>query len=137
MEAEIHEVFLKWAKAIQSRSVENVLKLYHHDALLWGTLAKETRHGHERISAYFVKFLERDDLKCEFKESKIRIYNEFAFISGSYEFSWRVADKSIIIPARFSFVYKKENDQWLILEHHSSLYPDHEFKMKNFIIQDT
>lgn len=123
MNEEILDIALKWAQAIQTRSPENVLKLYHTDALLWGTLAKEPRHGHDKIKGYFSKFLLRENLKCEFKETIIRNYNDFAICSGSYDFSWKVADKMIIVPARFSFVFKKENDKWLILEHHSSMYP--------------
>jgi uncharacterized protein (TIGR02246 family) len=136
MTEEILDITARWAQAIQSRSPENVIKLYHSDALLWGTLAKEPRHGHERIKGYFIKFLQREEMKCEFKETIVRDYNDIAICSGSYDFSWKVADKLVIVPARFSFVFKKEKDNWYILEHHSSLYPDQLFKMRNFIISD-
>jgi hypothetical protein len=129
----IHLTALKWARAVRSRSPENVLKLYHPEGSLWGTLAQEYRHGYDPIFDYFIRFLDKEDLQCEFKEGMSRIYNDFAFYSGSYEFSWNVAGKSIVLPARFSFVYKKENNDWLIMEHHSSLFPEQPFRLRKFI----
>jgi len=133
MPDQINEVALKWAQALQSRFPENVVGLYHPDASLWGTLAQEVRHGHPAIFEYFFRFLQKEDLKCEFTDGIIRVHNDFAFYSGSYIFTWKAADKTINVPARFSFVYKKENDQWLIMEHHSSLFPDQPFRIRKYI----
>jgi len=44
-------------------------------------------------------------------------------ISGLYTFSFEEDGKMVSIPARFSFVYEKENGKWLIVEHHSSKVP--------------
>jgi uncharacterized protein (TIGR02246 family) len=133
MPDQINEIALKWAEAIQTRLPENVTKLYHRDASLWGTLAQEVRRGHAAINEYFVSFLQKDDLKCEFKDGHFRVYDDFAFYSGSYVFTWTVEDKPVILPARFSFVNKKENGNWLIMEHHSSLFPDLPFKIRKYI----
>jgi len=134
MADQIHEVALKWAQAMQSRVPENVLRYYHPDGLLWGTLSPVVRHGHRAISEYFVKFLQWEDLKCEFsKEGIIRVHDDFAFYSGSYVFSWKVSGKTAIVPARFSFVYKKENGEWLIMEHHSSLFPEQPIRIRKYI----
>lgn len=123
----------QWAKAIRSRFPENVLQYYHSDAVLWGTLAQEFRHGHKEIITYFVNFLDKEDLKCEFKDGTARIYDQFAFFTGSYVFTWKFAGKKIVLPARFSFVYMKDNETWLIMEHHSSMYPDQPFRIRKFI----
>jgi hypothetical protein len=128
---------LNWVTAIETRSPENVIRLYHSDAVLWGTLAKDIRHGHENIKSYFIKFLKRDSLTCRFISGEVRLYGDFAFYSGAYEFTWRITDLSITVPARFTFIFKNEKGNWLILEHHSSLYPDQQFKLKEFIIQNS
>jgi hypothetical protein len=132
MEEQILKAALKWAQAIESRFPENVLRMYHPDGALWGTLAQEFRFGHQEIFGYFVNFLNKEDLKCEFKDGYVRLYEEFAFYSGSYEFTWNFADKIVVLPARFSFVYKREEGNWLILEHHSSMFPDKPFRIRRF-----
>ena len=136
MSAEIREVAMKWAQAMQSRSPENVLRLYHPDGTLWGTLSPVVRHGNSAILEYFIKFLQWDDLRCEFTdESVIKVYNDFAFYSGSYIFSWTARNKLVKVPARFSFIYKKENGEWFIMEHHSSLFPELPFRIRKYFIK--
>jgi uncharacterized protein (TIGR02246 family) len=136
MADKIHEAALKWAEAIQSRDPENVLKLYHPEGSLWGTLSPVLRHGYPAISEYFDKFLQKEQLKCDFQDGVIREHQEFAFYSGSYTFTWKDSDKKVVVPARFSFVYRKVGDQWLIMEHHSSLYPELPFKIGKYSSPD-
>lgn len=125
----------KWADAIRSRIPENVMELYHADGILWGTLSPTIRHGFHPIHEYFVSFLKRDELKCEYTENIVREYGEFLFHSGSYVFTWKAGKNRIRVPARFSFVYKKENGKWLILEHHSSLFPDLPFRIRKYVVK--
>jgi hypothetical protein len=132
MADQINEMALKWAEAVQSRFPENVLKLYHPNGSLWGTLSPVLRHGYAAIFEYFVRFLQWEDLKCEFTDGIIREYDDFAFYSGSYIFTWKVRSKLVEVPARFSFVYKKVDDQWLIIEHHSSLFPELPFRIRKY-----
>ena len=133
MPDQIREIAMKWAQAIESRFPENVLKLYHPDGSLWGTLSPVLRQGHASIFEYFVKFLQWEDLRCEFTDGNIRIRDDYAFFSGSYVFTWSVRSKMVEVPARFSFVYKKEDGDWLIMEHHSSLFPELPFRIRKYI----
>lgn len=133
MQDQIINSATKWAQAIESRTPENVIKLYHPDGVLWGTLAQEYRHGHKNIVHYFDSFLDKEDLRCEFKDGIIRVHHDLAFYSGAYEFTWTFAGKPVVLPARFSFVYKKVHDDWLIMEHHSSMFPDKPFRIRKFI----
>jgi len=133
MPDQIREIAMKWAQAIESRFPENVLTLYHPDGSLWGTLSPVLRQGHAAIFEYFVKFLQWEDLKCEFTDGTIRIRDDYAFFSGSYVFTWSVRSKMVEVPARFSFVYKKEDGDWLIMEHHSSLFPELPFRIRKYI----
>jgi len=132
MEDQILKTALKWAEAVATRIPENVITLYHPDGSLWGTLAQEYLHGHKAIIGYFVNFLEKEDLSCEFKEGIIRIYGEFALYSGTYEFTWKFSGREVLLPARFSFIYKKEAGNWLIMEHHSSMFPEKPFRIRKY-----
>ncbi|NTV83511.1 MAG: SnoaL-like domain-containing protein [Bacteroidales bacterium] len=133
METQIRAAALKWAQAIETRIPENVLKVYHPDGSLWGTLAQEYLHGLKAMEGYFVNFLDKEELKCEFREDHIRIFNEFAFYSGSYEFTWLFSGKMVCLPARFSFVFRKVKGEWLIMEHHSSLFPPKPFPIRKYL----
>jgi hypothetical protein len=135
MSDQIRETALEWAKAIESRFPENVLRFYHPEGSLWGTLSPTHRLGYRAIFEYFVKFLSWEDLKCEFQEGVARVYDNFAFYSGAYTFTWSIKGKKVIVPARFSFVYKKEGNNWLIMEHHSSLFPDQPFRIRKYIVR--
>jgi uncharacterized protein (TIGR02246 family) len=127
---------LKWAKAIKSRDPETVLELYHPDGVLWATLSPVIRHGKPAIHDYFVGFLNRDALECKFTHNQVRDYGDFMFHSGSYVFTWEAGRYKLKVPARFSFVYKREDDRWLIMEHHSSLFPELPFKGRKYIVKD-
>lgn len=129
----IKETALRWADAIRTRKPENVLQFYHPEGVLWGTLSPVIRHGHPPILEYFIGFLKWEDLACTFIDGVVRVHDDIAFYSGTYRFSWIIGKKNIFLPARFSFVYKKEGEQWLIMEHHSSLFPELPFKVRKFI----
>lgn len=134
MENLIRETAMKWADAIQSRDAGKVIQLYHPDALLWGTLSVIIRKDHMKIHDYFMEFLDQDGLECIFTEGYSRIYDDFAFYSGTYEFHWKADGLAFKVPARFSFVYKKEKGKWLIMEHHSSLFPDLPLDVRKYVI---
>jgi len=133
MSSQIPEPSRKWAEAIRTRIPENVMELYHSDGLLWGTLSPVIRHGFHPIHEYFISFLKREELNCEYTENIVREYDDFIFHSGTYIFSWKAGENNIRLPARFSFVFKKENGKWLILEHHSSLFPELPFRIRKYI----
>ena len=88
----------KWAEAIESRIPQNVLNLYHPEGTLWGTLSPTLRHGHPAILEYFNNFLLWEELKCEFKDGLVRKYDNYAFYSGSYVFTWKVSNKTATVP---------------------------------------
>ena len=133
MSDQIREIASKWAEAVGSRYPENVLGLYHPEGSLWGTLSPVLRQGHPAILEYFINFLSREDLKCEFTDGSIRIWDDYAFFSGSYVFTWKVSGSTVSVPARFSFVYKNENGNWLIMEHHSSLFPELPLRIRKYM----
>ena len=101
----------------------SVVGTYDSQGLLWGTFAKDLRSGHFHIRRYFEHLFELDDVKVHFDTGETRQYHDIFIRSGSYAFSYRKKGITVRIPARYSFVCKKEKTGWYILEHHSSEFP--------------
>jgi MFS superfamily sulfate permease-like transporter len=113
-----------WKAAIDKRSLLGVVGLYDYNGLLWGTFAHELRPGHTNIKKYFTHLFENENLSVQFENYETRQYGDVFIQSGSYTFSFTKRGKKVVIPARYSFVCRKENHSWIILEHHSSQFPE-------------
>jgi len=112
-----------WETGINSHNVLNVVGTYDVSGLLWGTFAKDLRVGHFHIKRYFEHLFELDRVIVHFDSAEVRQYNDIFIQSGAYSFSFFKKEKVVKIPARYSFVCKKEKTGWYILEHHSSEFP--------------
>jgi uncharacterized protein (TIGR02246 family) len=119
---EIRDLFHEWNKALKSFVTKEVLKLYAPEAILLPTLSAKVRHNHEEIGDYFDFFL-RLSPSAVIQEENIRIFDGIAINSGIYIFTVTQNGERKEIPVRFTFVYKKTGQQWLIVEHHSSALP--------------
>ncbi|MBI3336130.1 nuclear transport factor 2 family protein [Candidatus Peregrinibacteria bacterium] len=112
-----------WASGVNHHNLLSVVSTYDTNGLLWGTFAKELRAGHFHIKRYFEHLFEMEGVKVVFDSGEVRQYKDIYIKSGSYSFSYRKKGTLVTIPARYSFVCKKENTGWYILEHHSSEFP--------------
>lgn len=81
------------------------------------------RNNPAEIKEYFETFL---TLKPDgtINEANIRIYCDMAINSGIYTFAIVKNGKPEEVQARYTFVYRKIGDRWLIVEHHSSAMPE-------------
>jgi uncharacterized protein (TIGR02246 family) len=123
-ETEIAALFDRWNAALATLNAENVTSLYAHDAVLLATLSNEVRPTHEKIEDYFVHFLEKKP-QGQIDSRIISIGCNTASDTGLYTFTLHEKNGKIKkVPARFSFVYEYDDDQWLIEHHHSSLMPE-------------
>jgi uncharacterized protein (TIGR02246 family) len=119
----IAALFHDWNKALQSGKAEEVLKLYAPDAILLPTVSNKVRHNHEEIKDYFLTLLaSKPSVKMD--EQNIRIFGPMAINSGVYTIKLTRDGKPAEIPARFTFVYQRQGDRWVIVEHHSSAMPE-------------
>ena len=116
----ILNLFDDWNKALQTGNPDEVVKLYDKNAILLPTLSPQVRHSHEEIKDYFVHFLAKKPIG-KINESNIRIFGNLAINSGIYTFNFKDGSSA---KARFTYVYKKvDENNWIIVEHHSSLLP--------------
>lgn len=118
--AEIASLFDTWNSALQTGEPKTVTQLYAVDAILLPTVSNKVRHNHEEIEDYFVTFLDKEP-KGEINESNIRDLGDIAIHSGIYTFTVKGGGK---VQARFTYVYKKIDNEWKIIEHHSSQMPE-------------
>ena len=113
-------LFNQWNNALTTGNPKEVSALYSTNAILLPTVSNKVRHNHEEIEDYFVHFLAKVP-SGQINESNIRIFNDIAINSGVYTFTF---DNGSNVQARFTFVYKWDGENWLIIEHHSSQMPE-------------
>ena len=119
---EISDQFVMWNDAIQTGNIDNVVACYAADAILLPTVSAKVRHNRDEIRDYFLHFISMKPYG-RITEQNIRIYDNIAINSGLYTFSLTENGGHIDVDARFTFVYRKHEDGWLIIEHHSSILP--------------
>jgi uncharacterized protein (TIGR02246 family) len=119
---EISDQFVMWNDALQTGDPDKVVACYAPDAILLPTVSAKVRHNHEEIRDYFVHFLAKKP-NGRITEDNIRVFGDIAINSGLYTFSLTESGAQSDVAARFTFVYRKSEDGWLIIEHHSSILP--------------
>ena len=113
-------LFDDWNAALKSRDPNRVVALYAPDAILLPTVSNQVRHNHQEIESYFVDFIVKGP-SGKIDQSNIRLFDHLAINSGVYTFSF---DDQTEVQARYTFVYRRQDDGWVIIEHHSSKMPE-------------
>ena len=113
------ELLQKWVTAIKSGDPKQVLSLYHGDGILLGTFSNKERVGHDLILEYFENLL-KSPVDVEIVSEHPHVLESSAVNSGLYNF----VTNGKTVNARFSFVYHKDNAEWKIVSHHSSVMPE-------------
>lgn len=114
-----------WVDAFNTRDPKRIVALYAPDAVFWGTTAKTIATTPDAVWAYFKDAGQRPYTRVVIDEQHPRVYGSIAIASGAYTFS-EVRDgvASNVRPARFTFVFRRDGDRWVIVEHHSSRVPE-------------
>lgn len=120
---EIAQLFHVWNAALQTRDPKQVAALYAPDATLLPTLSREVRQTPDAIEDYFEDFLKLSP-KGSIIHQNVSLYDPIAINSGVYSFETSMHGKVHHMIGRFTFVYRKDGDEWKIIEHHSSMMPD-------------
>ncbi len=119
-ESEILSLFDEWNNALQTGEPKNVAALYETNAILLPTVSNKVRHNHEEIEDYFVNFLAKGP-EGKINEANVRTFGDVAINSGVYTFTFK---DGASVQARFTYVYRWNGQQWMIVEHHSSQMPE-------------
>src|SRR6516162_5088534 len=114
----------KWGETLGQDDPDKVLALYTTDAVLWGTLSPTVRSDRAALRDYFVSaFKILPGLKVSFGEQLIRVYGNTAINTGYYTFAYTKDGEPKTLPARYSIVFVKDGQNWMIVDHHSSAMP--------------
>lgn len=118
---DIKQLFSIWNRALATGDPDQVTALYAADAVLLPTVSNQVRHNHAEIRDYFVNFLAKKP-QGEIDEANTRVLAEnLASNSGVYTFTFGDGTQ---VTARFSYLYKRIDGEWKIIEHHSSAMPE-------------
>ncbi len=121
---EILALFDAWNNALLSGDASKVASLYAENAILLPTVSNKVRHNHGEIRDYFEHFLQKKP-SGNIVEHNIRLFDDLAINSGVYHFSLHPKDgERSFVKARYTFVYQVIEGKWLIVEHHSSAFPE-------------
>jgi len=119
---EVLGLFGAWRAALDTGDPDAVVALYAPDGVLVPTFSNRIRTDAAGKRSYFAKLLVRHPY-AEIDEGTLRLYGDVAIHSGSYTFYFG-AGPLRSASARFTFVYRRFEDGWLIVEHHSSAMPE-------------
>lgn len=113
----------EWISTFNTRDPVKISALYAPDAILWGTVSKTIRMSPEEILEYFTESAtKRPNLRMFLGEHHVRLFGDIATTSGYYTSRNPVDGQEVVIPMRFTFMYRKDGDRWMIVNHHSSRF---------------
>jgi len=119
---EIARRFDAWDAALSSGDPDAVVALYALDAVLLPTFSDTVRTTEEGRRDYFAGFLLRRP-RARIVEGHARAFGDVAVHSGIYAFVFGAGPEREA-RARFTFVYRRIDGRWWIVEHHSSAMPE-------------
>lgn len=122
----VQDAYYAWCNAIGKAkgNPHEVVKFYAHDAILLPTLSNKIMINTEGgLDEYFKKLTSLPNIKCVPEKLMTRMFTDTAVNTGLYQFTYTEKGRKKVISARFTFVYQKYGDKWLINKHHSSKSP--------------
>jgi uncharacterized protein (TIGR02246 family) len=124
-EAEIAALFDGWNRALRSGDPEEVAARYAPDAVLLPTASSQIRTTHDGIVDYFEHFQENDPVGEKTRTIVNVLDADSAIDAGTYVFTLTDPGTGEVreVEARYSYEYEKVDDEWLIVNHHSSVTP--------------
>ena len=123
-EATIAQLFDRWNAALQTGDPQTVAALYAPDAILLPTVSNKVRRSPAEIEDYFVQFLKKRP-RGTIHQQNIRIFGDLAIDSGVYAFDLTTEDGEVQVLCRYTYVYRRDGDDWRIIEHQSSMMPEY------------
>ena len=120
---DIGKLTAAWVDAFNGGDPARIAALYDEEAVLIATSAKQPVSGAAAIRAYFAQAAGDGAARVALGEHAARAYGDTAIDSGLCNFFFVREGKPVLVPARYTLVYRKRDGKWLIVEHHSSRVP--------------
>jgi uncharacterized protein (TIGR02246 family) len=121
---EVTGLFDRWNQSLATGNPELVADHYAPDAVLLPTVSNEVRSDRAEIVDYFDHFLENNP-RGQILESHVKVLGPSdAIDAGTYRFTLTTDGQQRTVDARYTFIYEKVGDEWLIVNHHSSAMPE-------------
>jgi uncharacterized protein (TIGR02246 family) len=120
-EQDVAALFDRWNQSLQTGDPQKVVANYAERSILLPTLSNQPRLTPAEKLDYFQHFLE-DQPSGKIDLRQITVDSNMAVDSGLYTFYF--AKTGVTVRARYSFTYRWEGTQWLIVSHHSSAMPE-------------
>lgn len=119
---EIAALFDRWNTALQSGNPDKVVERYAEHSILLPTVSGKARLTASEKKDYFVHFMAKNPVgKIEHRQ--IQVGCNSAVDSGHYTFTLNDGSTAQAVPARYSYAYQWNGDDWYIISHHSSMVP--------------
>ena len=124
----IQKQYQYWCNAMGNAhgDAKKIVRFYAPDAILLPTLSPDiliNRHG--GLNDYFASLTAHHQFKCTPHRLMTQREGSVAINSGTYTFSYLDQHQHLKkVPARFTFVYHKTGNEWMIVNHHSSMLPE-------------
>jgi uncharacterized protein (TIGR02246 family) len=118
---EVRAAGQRWISGISLGDADYMANLYAEEGILHGTVSPVLRQGHALIREYFEATAANPPTMNFVEPQHIRVFGDTAVNTGFYESRFGEGNP---IRMRYSFVYRKVGDAWLIVDHHSSRIPE-------------
>jgi uncharacterized protein (TIGR02246 family) len=118
--AEVSGLFEQWNTALRTGEPPVVVARYAQDSVLLPTLSNTPRHTVAEKVDYFEHFMEKRPVGT-IDERHVFVDCNTAVDTGLYTFSF---NDGSVAKARYTYTYRRDNGNWLITSHHSSLMPE-------------
>ena len=120
-ERDIAALFERWNRSLQTGDPGEVVANYAERSILLPTVSDRPRLTPAEKEDYFRHFLaDRPSGAIDLRQ--IDIGGDMAVDSGLYTFTFARTGRAV--RGRYSFVYRWDGSQWLIVSHHSSMMPE-------------
>lgn len=106
-----------WVEAFNSRDAARVAALYDSDAVLSDTTEPRQRIGTAAIADYYKSVAQRPTQRAALGEHNVRFFGDTAVDSGTINFFEMRDGQAVLTPARYTLVYRKRGNNWLIVDH--------------------
>ena len=117
----IAALFDRWNDTLKSGDPKQVVANYAEESILLPTVSNTPRLTLAEKEDYFVHFL-KSQPSGEIDLRQIQISGDLAVDSGLYTFT--MGATGAVVKARYTFVYRWDGENWLIISHHSSCMPE-------------